>query len=104
MSVPARKRGWARRLCSSAKPGNAAIFNQECQPGTHSRRSRPVIAKDAGDLRAYAGRFIRPDKDIERTRGPIASRTLLAADQNVEAIDLPAFELSKRRYKPDVLS
>src|SRR2546426_4008236 len=86
-----------------AKPGHAAIFDQEGKPGAGARLARAVVSKDARDLGTQAGGFFRADEDVDGRRRAIAPRALLAADECVEAVDLLAFQLAVSRHQGDVL-
>ena len=105
MSVPALSSGRPQR-CSQlgAEPGDAAVLDQERQPGAVARRAAAVIAEDARDLGAQPR---RPPPGGTKTSsgdaGPIAAGALLAADQHVEAVDLPAVQLAIGRHQGDVL-
>src|SRR5215813_14060217 len=62
-----------------------------------------MIAEDTGDFGAKLRGLFLACEYIERRRRPIAARALLAADQYVEAVHLPAVQLAKRRHQGDVL-
>ena len=68
-----------------AHPGDAALLEQEGQPGAAAGLARAVIAKGRGDDRADLGRFLRSHEGVERLCEDRAAGALLAADGDVEA-------------------
>src|SRR4029453_9564445 len=87
----------------ASETGDAPLVDQEGQPGSVARRSRPVIAENQGDLGAEVGRLLDLYKGIQRSGGLEAAGAHLASHENVEPPYLLSADGGDRRHEREVL-
>ena len=88
-------------LLAEALP--SPLGDQEGEPRLAAGLAGSVVAKDERDRRRDLGRFPGTDEGVERRGEDGSARSLLAADGQVEADDLLAFEAGDRGGHRDIL-
>ena len=62
-----------------------------------------MVAENQRDVSAHSRRLFRSNEYVDRRGRSIASRPLLSADQDVEAVDLLTIQFTVRRHQTYVL-